>query len=134
MCFVDTAQLSKYWPACEPLVARGLTPAEGEADSSHLLADLQAGRSYLIAVIDDDGVTQIALVVQFLAYPNYKIAHVYSIGGRGVIESTQHWATIKDWMRQHGAVKVQGVCKPSRARLWQKLGFTDAYHVVRQDL
>jgi hypothetical protein len=132
--FVDAAELSRYWLACEPLIARGLEPGEGEADASHLLADLQEQRAYLIVGLDIGSVVRVAMVVQFLAYPNYKVAHVYSIGGRGVIESTQHWATIKAWMKQHGAIKVQGACKPSRARLWQKLGFTDTYHLVRQDL
>ncbi len=132
--FVDTAQLNLYWPACEPLIASGLEPSDGESNVEHVLALLQAQQGHLIVAVTPLEAVVFALVVQFLQYPNYKVAHVYSIGGRRVIESTQPWATIKAWMKQQGAVKVQGVSKPAQARLWQKLGFADTYHLVRQAL
>ncbi len=131
---VGTTELAQYWNACEPLIAAGLTPSDGESSAQHVYLDLQAQRAHLIVGLDDTAGVVFALVVQFVPYPNYKVAHVYSIGGRGVIDNTVHWASIKAWMKQHGAAKVQGVCKPAQARLWQKLGFTDTYHMVRQDL
>lgn len=131
---VATSDLAAYWIACEPLIAAGLVPSDGEANTQHVLADLQEQRAQLIVGLNDMANVVTALVVQFIDYPNYKVAHVYSIGGRGVIENTVHWASIKAWMKQQGATKVQGVCKPAQARLWQKLGFTDTYHMVRQDL
>jgi hypothetical protein len=132
--WVQAAQLSVYWPACEPLIARGLVPSDGESDTSHVLADLEAQQAQLIVGVESGDKIVFALVVKFAIYPNYTVAHVYSIGGRGVIENAQHWASIKAWMKQCGATKVQGVCKPAQARLWQKLGFADTYHLVRQEL
>jgi hypothetical protein len=131
---VDVADLAHYWGACEPLIAAGLAPSDGESSAQHVYSDLQAQRAQLIVGLDNIMSVVFALVVQFVPYPNYKVAHVYSIGGRGVIDNAVHWASIKAWMKQHGASKVQGVCKPAQARLWQKLGFTDTYHMVRQDL
>jgi hypothetical protein len=131
---VDVAELAHYWGACEPLIAAGLAPSDGESSAQHVHSDLQAQRAQLIVGLDNIMSVVFALVVQFVPYPNYKVAHVYSIGGRGVIDNAVHWASIKAWMKQHGASKVQGVCKPAQARLWQKLGFTDTYHMVRQDL
>jgi hypothetical protein len=131
---VGVADLAIYWPACEPLIARGLEPCDGEANAGHVWADLQAQRAHLLVGVDERGAVHVAIAVQFMPYPNYKVAHVYSIGGRGVIENAQHWAAVKAWMKQQGAVKVQGICKPAQARLWQKLGFADTYHMVRQDL
>ncbi len=132
--WVDTTQLDMYWPACEPLIANGLEPSDGESDASHVLTELQAQRANLIVGVESIDHVVFALVVQFVAYPNYTVAHVYSIGGRGVIDNAQHWANIKAWMKQQGATKVQGICKPAQARLWQKLGFADTYHMVRQEL
>jgi hypothetical protein len=131
---VDFAELAAYWDICEPLIAVGLAPSDGESNAQHVYLELQAQRAHLIVGLNEMLSVVFALVVQFVPYPNYKVAHVYSIGGRGVIENAVHWASIKAWMKQHGAAKVQGVCKPSQARLWQKLGFTDTYHMVRQDL
>jgi hypothetical protein len=126
--------LSVYWPVCEPLIASGLEPSDGESNAGHVLVELQAQRAQLIVGVQPDDKVVFALAVQFVPYPNYTVAHVYSIGGRGVIENAQHWASIKAWMKKCGATKVQGVCKPAQARLWQRLGFADTYHMVRQDL
>jgi hypothetical protein len=132
--WVDAAQLSLYWPSCEPLIANGLEPSDGESDAAHVLIELQAQRAQLIVGVEPGDKVAFALVVQFVPYPNYTVAHVYSVGGRRVVESTEHWSRIKAWMKQCGATKVQAVCKPAQARLWQKLGFADTYHMVRQEL
>jgi hypothetical protein len=132
--WVDSGMLNLYWPLCESLIASGLEPSDGESSAAHVLTELRAQRAYLIVGIEPDDHVVVALVVQFVPYPNYTVAHICSIGGRGVIENAQHWASIKAWMKQCGAAKVQGVCKPAQARLWQKLGFVDTYHLVRQEL
>lgn len=131
---VRSEDLVVFWPQCEPLIALGLVPADGEADTEYLWDELLAQRAHLLVGVDASSTVHVAMVVQFIDYPNYKAAHVYSIGGRGVLENSRHWSSIKAWMKAQGAVKVQGVCKPLQARLWQKLGFSDTYHVVRQNL
>lgn len=132
--YVKKEELPQYWPLCELHIERGLIPAQGEANAKHVLLELEAGRAQLIVGEDAAGAVQTALAVQFQAMPNYIVAHVYSIGGRGVIDNAHHWAGIKAWMKANGAVKVQGVCRPAQARLWGKLGFEPVYQVVRQDL
>jgi hypothetical protein len=131
---VELHELAFYWDACEPLIAKGLEPGDGEADAEHVLIEIKAQRAHLIVGIDSTSIVRAAMAIQFMPYPNYTVAHVYSIGGRGVLDNAQHWDSIKAWMKQRGASKVQGVCKPAQARLWQKLGFTDTYHLVRQSL
>jgi hypothetical protein len=132
--FVSKDELPIYWPLCESHIERGLEPAQGEANAEHVLLELQAGRAQLIVGEDEQGIVHTALAVQFQPMPNYTVAHVYSIGGRGVIDNAHHWAGIKAWMKANGAVKVQGVCRQAQARLWGKLGFESVYQIVRQDL
>jgi hypothetical protein len=132
--YVSKEELPHYWPLCETHIERGLLPAQGEANAKHVLLELEAGRAQLIVGEDAQGKVHTALAVQFQLMPNYIVAHVYSIGGRGVIDSAHHWAGIKAWMKANGAIKVQGVCRPAQARLWGKLGFESVYQVVRQDL
>lgn len=132
--YVTKEELQRYWPLCEAHIERGLMPAQGEANAKHVLLELEAGRAQLI--VGEDALCNVhtALAVQFQPMPNYTVAHVYSIGGRGVIDNAHHWAGIKAWMKANGAVKVQGICRPAQARLWGKLGFESVYQVVRQDL
>ena len=132
--YVGKELLNRYWPLCELHIERGLIPSQGEANAKHVLLELEAGRAQLIVGEDAAGVVHTALAVQFQPMPNYTVAHVYSIGGRGVIDNAHHWAGIKAWMKANGAVKVQGVCRPAQVRLWGKLGFEPVYQVVRQDL
>ncbi len=132
--YVAKEALDYYWPLCETHIERGLIPAQGEANAKHVLMELEAGRAQLIVGEDEYGTVHSAMAVQFQPMPNYVVAHVYSIGGRGVIDNAHHWAGIKAWMKANGAVKVQGVCRPAQARLWGKLGFELVYQVVRQDL
>jgi hypothetical protein len=132
--YVDREALVRYWPFCEMHIERGLLPGQGEADTKHVLAELEAGRAQLIVGEDGAGVVHCSIAVQFQPMPNYIVAHVYSIGGRGVMDNAHHWAGIKAWMKANGAVKVQGVCRPAQARLWGRLGFEPVYQVVRQDL
>jgi hypothetical protein len=132
--YVAKEELQRYWPLCETHIERGLQPAQGEANAKHVLLELEADRAQLIVGEDVQGHVHTALAVQFQPMPNYTVAHVYSIGGRGVIDNAHHWAGIKAWMKANGAVKVQGTCRPAQARLWGKLGFEPVYQVVRQDL
>lgn len=132
--FVEKDAVAHYWPLCEAHIARGLLPAQGEANAEHVLAEIEAGKAQLIVGEDEHGTVHSAMAVQFQPMPNYIVAHVYSIGGRGVMDNAHHWAGIKAWMKANGAVKVQGVCRPAQARLWGKLGFEPVYQVVRQDL
>jgi hypothetical protein len=132
--YVSKDALAYYWPLCEAHIERGLLPGQGEANAKHVLLELEAGRAHLIVGEDGAGHVHWSIAVQFHPMPNYRVAHVYSIGGRGVIDNAHHWKGIKDWMKANGAVKVQGTCRPAQARLWRKLGFEPVYQVVRQDL
>ena len=126
--------IKQYWPQCEPLLERGLQPGRGEANASHILQELDNQRAYLLIGVDTQDTVHVAIAIQFLPLPNYTVAHVYSIGGRGVLENAQHWGMIKNWMKQNGAIKVQGLCRPAQARLWRKLNFEEVYQVMQQDL
>jgi hypothetical protein len=132
--YVAKEELRHYWPLCEKYIALGLVPSQGEANTTHVLMELEAQRMQLIAGLDAQGNVHTALVVQFQRMPNYTVAHVFSIGGRGVMDNAHHWSAMKEWMKENGAAKVQGFCRPAQAKLWGKLGFESVYQVVTQDL
>ena len=132
--FVQKEGLRRYWPSCESLIERGLRYSQGEASSKHILKELESERAQLIVGEDVAGFIHSALVIQFQMLPNYTVAHVYSIGGSGVMENRHHWKSIKSWIKAHGAIKVQGICRPAQARLWRRLGFESIYQIVSVEL
>ena len=123
-----------WWNQCAPYIALGLQDSDGESSAAHVLMAVKAKHTHLIAGVQPDGMVVGAMAVQFIGYPNYKVAHVYSIGGKNVITDSKNWGMVKEWMRSMGASKVQGSCKPAQARLWRALQFSTAYQIVRQDL
>lgn len=127
-------KISNYWPQCSPLLAKGLSDSEGEIGVAHLLQLLQSDQCFLLAGVDTSGAVHAAMALQFQKYPHYTVAHIYSIGGRWVMANRMHWDGIKAWMKEQGASKVQGSCKPAQARLWQRLGLKPVYAILRQDL
>jgi hypothetical protein len=126
--------LPTYWPQCEPLLERGLAESENEMNANHLLPLLQAPPGYLLAGVDAAGTVHAAMALQLQTYPHYTVAHIFSIGGRWVLANRRHWGDVKAWLKQQGANKVQGSCKPAQARLWRRLGMDSVYTIVRQDL
>lgn len=131
---VEADHLLSYWPQCAPLLERGLADSEGEMGAEDLLQLLLAKQGFMLIGVDSAEIVRVAMALQFHKFPNYKVAHIYSIGGRGVLDNRRHWASIKAWMKEQGASKVQGSCKPAQARLWQRLGLKQAYSIMRQDI
>jgi hypothetical protein len=131
---IGADELSAYWPQCEPLLELGLVGSEGELNARHLLPMLQAPPGFLLVGVDAAGTVHTAMALQLQTYPHYTVAHIFSIGGRWVLANRRHWADIKTWLKQQGASKVQGSCKPAQTRLWRHLGLEPVYTIVRQDL
>ena len=132
--FIAAQDLLAFWPQCGPLLEKGLEDSEGELDQGYLLQLLQAGQAMLLVGRDEDGKVHAAMAVQMQRYPAYTVAHVLSIGGRWVMANREHWGAIKLWLKQQGASKVQGSCKPAQVRLWHRLGMEPVYTIVREDL
>ena len=132
---VKSGDMHVYWPSCETLLKRGLADSEGEMQVDNLFELLQNQQgAFLMVGVDASDKVHVAIALQFQTYPNYTIAHIYSIGGRWVMANRQHWGAIKAWMKSQGASKVQGVCKPAQARLWKRIGLLPTYTLVREDL
>ena len=132
---VGHSDLKKYWVQCEPLIIKGIAHGgDGEISAANVLDDIANNRAHLVVGEDAAGIVKFASAIQLIHYPNYVVANVYAVGGRGVIDNAQHWAHVKAWLKQLGATKVQGICKPAQARLWQKLGFKPVYQTMREDL
>lgn len=132
---VNKYDLNFYLPRCEQLLSRGLADSEGEMDVANLVELLQSKHeTFLLLGVDTTDTIHMAMALEFQRYPNYTIAHIYSIGGRWILANRQHWGAIKSWMKSQGASKVQGVCKPAQARLWKRMGLLPTYTLMREDL
>ncbi|OMG85392.1 hypothetical protein [Achromobacter xylosoxidans] len=129
----DPARLDRVWPDVAPLLSAALEKGEGELDLSQLRMLITARQADLVLVHEGDSLVG-ALAIEFIQYPNYRVASFIATGGRRLFAREGDVAQLKMWLKDRGASKIQGYCPPSVARLWGRLGFHVAYQVVRCDL
>lgn len=115
------------------MLAAALTKGEGELDLSQLRMMITGRQADLVLVVDD-GALLGAIAIEYVQYPNYRVANFIATGGRRLFARESDVSQLKIWLRERGVSKIQGYCPPAVARLWRRLGFHMAYQVVRCDL
>jgi hypothetical protein len=128
---IQQFQLDTAWPLVSHFIKSALDTGQGEMDASQARYALAKGMAELFVAYDDENITGAALV-EFVNYPNYRVANVIATGGRGMVKQADEF---KAWLKQGGATCVEGHCHESVARLWEsKLGMKRAYIVMRAEL
>lgn len=74
-----------------------------------------------------------AVAIQFKYSKAGKVALVLAIGGRWVC-SAEGIGKLKEILRNLNVVKMQGIARPSVARLWERLGVKPLYTVMETDI
>lgn len=121
------------WSKIEPHLTSGLQRSGGEYTADHIkLYALQGAQTILVAV-DGDDITG-AASIQFINYPNERVAFVTSIGGK-MLANKDIWSQFESWCKSMGASKVQGAAFESVARLWRMaFGVEKKYVIVEKTL
>ncbi|RSE91220.1 hypothetical protein [Achromobacter aegrifaciens] len=133
LTYFDPARLDAIWPEVAPLLGAALSKGEGELDLSQLRMLITARQADLVLVLDGDALVG-ALAIEFIQYPNCRVANFIATGGRRLFARESDVSELKAWLKERGASKIQGYCPPAVARLWCRLGFHVAYQVVRCDI
>lgn len=129
----DPARLDTVWPEVAPMLNAALSKGEGELDLSQLRLLITARQAELVLVVEDGALVG-AIAIEFMQYPNYRVANFIATGGRRLFARAGDVDQLKAWLKERGATKIQGYCPPAVARLWCRLGFHVAYQVVRCDI
>lgn len=128
---IQQFQLDAIWPQVEKFIQSALDTSQGEMNASQARYALARGLAELFVAHDGDNITGAALV-EFVNYPNYRVANVIATGGRGMVKEAGEF---KAWLKKGGATFVEGHCHEGVARLWEsKLGMKRAYVVMRGEL
>ena len=88
----------------------------------------------LLVGLNEEDVIQGVASVQWLNYPNARIAYITAIGGK-LITSKENHQELVNWVRAMGGTKIQGYARESVARLWkQRIGYTPAHITMELEL
>lgn len=130
---VPPERLDEVWPEAAVVLGKAVNCSEGEFDLGQLRMLVTQGLGTLL-VAERGGKLVGAAVVEFVQYPNYRVANVIALAGQGLSADKESAKRLAAWAKSRGATKLQAFCSPSRTRLFSRFGFSKRYDVVRLDL
>lgn len=95
-----------------------------EYNAEHIKMYLTSGQWMLVVAADEENKIHGAAAVNFINYPNDRVAFVTAIGGK-LIANEETFAQLCALVKECGATKIQGMARESVARLWKRFGFEE---------
>ena len=92
------------------------------------------GQQTCLVAVEDDGSIIGASAVSINNYPNHRVLHITSMGGRALIEPDLI-KQFEAWARSQGVTKIRAFAQDAQARLYKiKMGFQSVAHVVEKNI
>lgn len=125
---VPTNHVQQYWHLAEPLLKLALDKGNGEFTPEQLKLLVAQGQQQLLLLMKEDKV-HCALTVQWIMYPNIRVAYITYIGGKNTKAGFEQF---KHWVKSNGGTCIRGATKfESIARLWNRLyGYEKIYTLM----
>lgn len=129
---VPTNQVQRFWYLAEPLLQKALDKGNNEFTADQLKLLVTQGQQQLLLVMKEDK-CYVAVTVQFINYPNDRVAYITYIGGKNTKAGFEQF---KQWAKEQGCTAIQGSTKyESIARLWNRLyGYEKKYQLMELKL
>tara|TARA_Y100001938_G_scaffold142849_1_gene214755 strand:- start:432 stop:845 length:414 start_codon:yes stop_codon:yes gene_type:complete len=123
------------WRHVEDYLKATLEKSAGEFNIDHVKAHVVAGlQSLYIALDKDTNKIAGAATVNFINYPNYRLAYVTAMGGK-MITNEDNWKKLALLLKQAGATRCHASASDSATRLYEsKVGFKKIYNTVERIL
>ena len=126
--YVDVMYIHQVWDLVEPFLEKGLMRSGGEYTADQLKVFLVTGAQRLLVAVEDENVKG-AASIEFINYPNERVAFVTAVGGK-MLATKEVWEQFEGWCKQNGATMVRGAAFESVARLWKKAFDVEQRYVI----
>ena len=129
---VPTNHVHQFWDIAKGHLQKAIDTGNGEFTIDQLRQFVAQGNSELLLVMNDT-TCECAFTIQWVNYPNDRVAYITYIGG---ITNHKCWEQFLTWVRNNGGTKVQGsTAKESIVRLWKrKWGMKPKYTLMEYKL
>ena len=127
--YVEPELAAQSWHLVEKYIEAALVHGHGDYTLDQVKLLVNMGQWLLLVAVDESGSVHGAATVSFLNYPNSRVAFITSIGGR-LISSPDTFKEMTIILKSRGATRVQGLARPSVARLWKRYGFEEISAMV----
>ena len=95
---------------------------------------LVRGEQTLLVSVNEKGLLNGAMTVEFINYPNNRVMHITALGGHGIVND-ETFSQVEAWAKLQGATKASAWAQEAQARLYKiKSNFNTVRYVVEKDL
>jgi hypothetical protein len=127
--YVPVDYAARTWPLVEKYVKMAIDHGHGDYKLDQIKMFVNIGQWLLLVARDEQGNIHGAATSSFINYPNDRVAFITCIGGK-LISNQETFKQMSDILKANGATKIQGMARPSIARLWKRYGFTERTMLV----
>jgi hypothetical protein len=128
---VPTNHVQAYWHFAKNHLAKAIEKGNGEFDLNQLKLLAVQGQQQLLLAMEDDKCYS-AATVQWIMYPNDRVAYVTYAGGTKLKEIFEQF---KVWVKNNGGTSVQcSTGYKSLERLFEKLNYKPKYRLMELKL
>jgi hypothetical protein len=131
---VTPNQIYNIWDQVEPYITEALKHSSGEYNAEQLKILIIQGQQVLLVAVNEQNNIHGVCTVEFINYPNDRIAYVTAFGGVDVANKDV-WDQFENWLKLSGATKFRASTYESAARLYKRaFGTENKYIVVEKTL
>jgi hypothetical protein len=126
--------INQYWNKIEPFFDSSFKFSTDDYSVDQIKFLLVNGQQICLVAVEDDGSIIGASAVSISNYPNHRVLHITSMGGRALIEPDLI-KQFEAWARSQGVTKIRAFAQDAQARLYKmKMGFQSVSHVVEKTI
>ena len=131
---VGPGHIHAVWPIVRGLLNTAVINYDyADYDVEHLKVLLVKEFQVLFVVLEDNNIVG-AFTVEVITYPNHRVAHTTTMGGKGLFDKNTV-SQYEEWCVSNGITKIRAYAQDAQARLFKmKLGLNVVSHVVEKTL
>lgn len=123
----------KLWEKIEPFFVASFKYSNDDYNVDQIKMLLVNGQQVCLVAVEDDNIIG-ASAVEFINYPNQRVLHITSMGGKALIEPDMI-RQFEEWAKSQGATKIRAFAQDAQARLYKiKMGLNMVTHVVEKTI
>ena len=122
------------WEDVKEYLNASINVSEGDFTLDQLKLLLGRGEQTLLVSVDEKGILNGAMTVEFINRPNSRVMFITALGGHGIVNK-ETFGQVETWAKLQGATKAGAWAQEAQARLYKiKSNFNTVRYVVEKDL
>jgi len=122
------------WEDVKEYLNASINVSGGDFTLDQLKLLLSRNEQTLLVSVDEKGVLNGAMTIEFINRPNNRVMFITALGGHGIVNN-ETFGQVEAWAKSQGATKAGAWAQEAQARLYKiKSNFNTVRYVVEKDL